>query len=484
MSGLHFQPACELVADLRARRIGARELLEHYLARIERYNPALNAIVHTEIDRARRAADRADATLGAGSEDGALLGLPMTIKETFDWAGTPSTWGLPHLARNIAQRNALAVDRLERAGAVILGKTNVPAYLADWQSYNDVYGTTANPWDPARTPGGSSGGAAAALAAGLTALELGSDIGGSIRNPAHCCGVYGHKPTFGIVPMRGHALPGMMAPQDIEAAGPLARSAADLAAALAVIAGPDDVAARGWRLTLEPSRATTFDGLRIAVMATCPVAPVDDSVQSAIGALADFLSRRGTRISDTARPAIDPARARDVYVSLLRCATALRLTDDDHARSVALAADLDPDDRSYYAQMVRAHAMSHRDRLQLEEERQRMALAWAEFFADWDLLLCPAAMTIAPPHDHQGERWRRTFTINGREEPITDQLFWAGYPGCFYLPATVAPIALSAEGLPIGVQVVGPQFADLTCIGFAGLLEREYFRFVPPPGYD
>jgi amidase len=196
----------------------------------------------------------------------------MTVKESFDVIGLPTTWGLTELKENIPTANALAVDRLLAAGAVIFGKTNAPVLLADSQSYNPVYGTTNNPWDTSRTPGGSSGGAAAALAAGLTGLELGSDIGGSIRNPAHYCGVFGHKPTYGIAPPRGQALYGNVATSDISVIGPLARSAEDLTLALDIVAGPDPVEAAVWRLDLAAPRGKALTDYRIAVMLDDPIA--------------------------------------------------------------------------------------------------------------------------------------------------------------------------------------------------------------------
>ncbi len=256
-----FRSAAALAASIRAREVGSRELLEHYVERVERLNPALNAIIVSDFRSARRRAEEADAVLARGESWGPLHGLPMTVKESFDVIGLPTTWGLAELKDNMPTANALAVDRLLAAGAIIFGKTNVPVLLADLQSYNPVYGTTNNPWDTSRTPGGSSGGAAAALAAGLTGLELGSDIGGSIRNPAHYCGVFGHKPTYGIVPPRGQALYGNVAASDISVIGPLARSAEDLALALDIIAGPDPVEAAGWRLDLAAPRSNALHRL-------------------------------------------------------------------------------------------------------------------------------------------------------------------------------------------------------------------------------
>src|SRR3989338_4227147 len=233
MPTLPFRSARQLASAIRRKKLGALELLELYLARVERYTPRLNAIIATDLDAARKRARAADRALARGEVWGPLHGVPMTIKESFDVVGMPTTWGLPELKDNYPPRNALAVDRFLAAGVVLFGKTNVPLYLADWQSFNVVYGTTNNPWDLSRVPGGSSGGSAAALAAGLTGLEAGSDIGASIRNPAHYCGVFGHKPTYGIAPPRGQALPGRISSTDIAVVGPMARRAEDLDAALA-----------------------------------------------------------------------------------------------------------------------------------------------------------------------------------------------------------------------------------------------------------
>ena len=485
MTGLAFRSATALAAALRTREIGCRELLEHYLERVERHNPALNAIIVTDFRGARRRADEADAALARGESWGPLHGLPMTVKESFDVVGLPTTWGLTDLKNNIPSANALAVGRLLAAGAVIFGKTNVPVLLADSQSYNPVYGTTNNPWDLALTPGGSSGGAAAALAAGLTGLEIGSDIGGSIRNPAHYCGVWGHKPTYGIAPPRGQSLPGNVAASDISVIGPLARSAEDLALALDIIAGPDPIEAAGWRLDLAPPRGTALSDYRIAVMLDDPNCAVDREVQDILQGVADFLARQGAEVSDRARPDIDTAELHAVYIKLLRAATSRRLTQEVFERHVETARGLDPADQSYVARMMRGVTLSHRDWLADNEERHRLRLKWAEFFRDYDLLLCPVTAGAAYPHDHdhEGERWKRMIQINGKPAPTINDLFWAGLTGLVYLPATVAPAGLTAKGLPVGAQIVGPQYGDKSCIAFAGLLERAYRAFVAPPGF-
>jgi len=483
MTDLHFRSARQLAGDIRRGKIGCLEALDAFLARMERHNPKLNAIVVTDVDGARRRARQADAALRKGKVWGPLHGVPMTIKESYDVAGLPTTWGLPALKDNIAPRNALAVDRLLAAGVVLFGKTNVPAWLADYQSYNDVYGTTNNPWDLTRSPGGSSGGSAAALAAGLTGFEAGSDIGSSIRNPAHYCGVFGHKPTYGIVPPRGQALPGRVAQGDISVIGPMARSADDLALGLAAMAGPDEIDEAGLRLALPAPRKKALRDFKVAVMLTDPAAEVDREVQARLQALADFLGKKKAKVSHTARPAIDTAQAHRTYIFLLRAATAGRQTPEEFRKNAEIARGLAPDDERYYAWTMRANTASHRDWLAANETRHQMRWRWAEFFREWDLLLCPVASSAAFPHDHEGERHERTIVVNGRRVPCVDQLFWAGYSGMAYLPSTVAPCGFTPGGLPVGVQIVGPQYGDRTCIEFARLLEREFQGFVPPPDY-
>lgn len=484
MLDVPFRSARQLARDLRQKKIGCLELLDLYLARVEKYDGAVNAVVVRDFERARTRARAADRALARGNVWGPLHGVPMTVKESYDVAGLPTTWGVPAYAKNIATRNAEAVDRLLGAGVVLFGKTNVPLYLADWQSFNAIHGTTNNPWDLTRAPGGSSGGAAAALAAGLTALEAGSDIGSSIRNPAHFCGVYGHKPTWGIVPRTGQALPWQKAaPVDIDVVGPLARSADDLALALSVMAGPDRIEAAGWQLRLKSPRQKRLRDFKVALMLDAPEVAVDREVQDRLRALADFLRRQKVKVDERARPAIDTAESFAVYTRLLRSATSDRQSDADFERNAAIARALSPDDQSYHARATRAAVLSHRDWLAANETRHRMRLAWAEFFTRYDLLLCPVASTAAFPHDQQGERHERTLMVNGARVLVTDHLFWAGYTGACLLPSTAAPCGFTPAGLPVGVQIVAPQYGDLTSLTFARLLEREFQAFVPPPGF-
>ncbi len=484
MTALPFRTAQQLAAAVRSKKIGCLELLDLYLKRIERHNPRLNAVIALDVAGARQRAKAADKALAKGDVWGPLHGVPMTIKESYDVAGMPTTWGDPTLRANIAARDALSVTRLKAAGVTLFGKTNVPLMLADWQSYNAVYGTTNNPWDITRSPGGSSGGSAAALAAGLTGIEAGSDIGASIRNPAHYCGVYGHKPTWGIVSPRGHALPGRVAQGDISVIGPMARSADDLKIAFEAMAGPDDIDGAGWHLKLPKPAHKKLRDFRVAVMLEDANSAVDDEVKTQLQDLANVLGRRKAKVSDTARPDLDTGELHRIYIQLLRSATSGRQTDAMFAHNQAEVSRLSADDQSYYAQMTRANTLSHRHWLAANERRHQLRLRWAEFFREYDVLLCPAAASAAFPHDHEGERHERTIEVNGKRVPTTDQLFWAGLNGVCYLPGTVAPIGLTKRGLPVGVQIIGPQYGDRTCLRFARLLEREHYAFVPPPGYD
>ncbi len=484
MSAIQFCSAKQLASVIRRKKVGCLELLDLYLDRIDRYNSRINAIIFMDIEAARKRAKKADEALTKGDVWGPLHGVPMTIKDSYDVVGMPTTWGVPQYKNNYPKKDAIVVERFLRAGAIIFGKTNIPYLLADWQSFNDIYGTTNNPWDVTRVPGGSSGGSAAALAAGLTGLEAGSDIGASIRNPAHYCGVYGHKPTYGIVSTRGQALPGVVAATDISAVGPLARSADDLSLALKVMAGPDDIDGAGWQLRLPKPKKKTLREYKVAVIYSDPEAEVDDQVQNRLHAVTEFLVKNKVKVSDAARPEFDSGEAHRNYIRLLRGATVGRFTPEEFQKNLDVFSEIDPNDESYPAQTIRAQAMYHKDWLTFNEMRHKMRLAWADFFNDYDLLLCPAATTTAFPHNQRGERWERMVMVNGKPQPSTTQMFWAGYSCNFYLPSTVAPAGLASDGLPVGVQIVGPQYGDYKCLHFARLLERDFQNFSPPPGFE
>lgn len=481
MTEIAFLSAKCLAARIRRREIGCLELLDHYVTRVERFNPTLNAIVVTDISKARHRARAADEALAKGDVWGPLHGVPMTVKESFDVIGLPTTWGSPDFRDNVAKTNALAVDRWLRAGAVLFGKTNVPLWLADAQAFNDVYGRTNNPWDLSRTPGGSSGGASAALAAGLTSIEMGSDIASSIRNPAHFCGIFGHKPTHGICPPLGHALGGNPSAVDILDIGPLGRSAEDVALGLSIIAGPDEIDAAGYRLSLPPPKKQALHEFKVGIVFDHPTAPVDIEVRDLLQELAEFLARRKVKIDDTARPDIDMDDIQRVFDILLRAATSQSQDDIVFSNNIEAARTLHSHD-DLQARMLHGNTIRHRDWLRLDESRHRMRWKWHEFFKSYDLLLCPAFGTAAFPHDPT-PTYERQLTVNDKKFPFMAQTFWGGYTGVTYLPASVAPIGVTKHGLPVGVQVAGPQYGDQTCLQFARLLEKEYREFIPPPGY-
>jgi amidase len=476
--------ATQSLSALQKGEIGSRELLDRLIARIERHNPAVNAVVVQDYERARARADAADAARARGQSWGPLHGLPMTVKECFDVEGLPTTAGAPALRANRAVRHADAVRRLVDAGAVIFGKTNTPLFAGDLQTYNSVYGTTHNPWDLACGPGGSSGGAAAALAAGMTPLELGSDIGGSIRNPAHFCGVYGHKPSFGIVPMRGHVPgpPNTLSTADIGVGGPMARSVEDLQLGLAVLAGPGEWDAAAWRLELPSPRQTTLNGYRIAVCADHAFCPVDREIADAIERAAAALGQGGAKVG-MATPEIDFAEAFRVYYRLLAGALSPGLPAPQSEAMAVRAAKASPDDQDLAVLFARGATRRHAEHLRDVEHRQQQRARWADFFRDWDAFLCPVILTAAFPHDQSSDMGARRLVVNGVERPYFEAICWAGLIGNVRLPSTVVPIGRTKAGLPIGMQVVGPYLEDRTALDIARHVERAVGGFVPPPAF-
>lgn len=477
-----FGSATKLVRALGRGELGAVELLKATLDRVDRYNPALNAIVVDDRERAFVQARAADRARRKGLSLGPLHGLPMTVKESFDLEGHQTTWGDPAQARNFAARDAVVVARLKAAGAVVFGKTNVPLWLADFQSTNRLYGRTRNPWDLARSPGGSSGGSAAALAAGLTMLEYGSDIGGSIRNPAAYCGVFGHKPSWQLVPQRGHALQREpIAATDLAVVGPLARSADDLALALKVTMGADDLTARGLRFSL-PAAPRQLAGLRVAVWPDDPQAPVAAAVRSSIEAAAKALAEAGAQIDFGARPDIDTARAHQVYRQLLMAQ--MTLNRPDYRQLQAARAALSDSDQSPDAQFLRLATASFRDIAIAHSARERLRWAWHAFFQKFDVLLAPITCGSAFPHDDSEPPEARSMLIDGQPRPYFAQTFWAGLATLPLLPATAVPTGADAHGLPLALQVIGPEMGDLTTIWVAGQIARRSGGYRVPPGFS
>ena len=475
-----FGTASALAAALRAGKVSSVELLKAYLERVDRINPKLNALVVDDRATAMKDARTADRVRAKGGVLGPLHGLPISVKESFDLEGQPTTFGHPHRKAHAARQDALAVQRLKAAGAVVFAKSNVPINLADFQSYNAVYGVTNNPWDFTRIAGGSSGGSAAAVAAGLSALEFGSDIGGSIRNPAAYNGVYGHKPTWCIVPKRGHTMLEVPSAElDLSVVGPLARSAADLALALKVTAGPDELTSRGVAYRL-PAPPKSLRGLRVAVWLDEAMAPVDDAVKARIEAAARALGKAGAKLDFKARPGFDPAHAHATYATLLQANMAARRPD--YAQLVEACQRLASDDRSDHAMNLRASTASFKEVFDAHQQRELLRWAWHDFFGRYDLMLMPITATAAFPHDHSEPAPARTMTVNGKPVPYFAQLFWAGLATASLLPSTVAPVGLTREGLPVGLQIVGPEMGDRSTIWLAGQLAPLIGGYTPPPG--
>jgi amidase len=480
MTEMAFQSALQLGAAIRDKSISATEMLEYFLARVDKYNPTLNAIIVEDFERAREFAGTADKALARDEIWGPLHGVPMTIKESFDVAGLITTRGNPIWKDNRAARDALPVTRLKQLGANLFGKTNVPFNLADMQSYNDIYGTTNNPWDIERGPGGSSGGSAATLAAGMTGLDTGSDIGGSIRNPAHFCGVFGHKPTWGLLPPRGHAAPGVLAQSDLTVIGPLARSAADLEISTLAMAGPDEIQAGGYQLALQPCPHPSLSGFRVAVWQNHELAPVTDETRKRIDAVAQAVRDAGGLVDYDARPDIDLIEAHENYSRLLTAVMSSRNSPEEYDRLQTILDD--PETGEDHKAQLRRQLASYRDYALANEARMKSRWAWHKFFKKWDVMIMPVMPTPAFAHDHRPAR-ERTLQVDNETRSYFDGVFWAGHAINNYLPSTVVPTGGVGEGLPIGVQVMGPEYGDLKTIGFAKLLEAAGFGFTPPPGY-
>jgi len=484
---LEYLSAGQLTEGLRQRRFSSLELTDHLIARIERRDAAINAVVVRDFERAREAARAADAALARG-EQRPLLGLPMTVKESFNVAGLATTWGIPQAKDFKASEDALIIARSRRAGAVLLGKTNVPIVLDDWQSYNAIYGVTRNPWDLERTPGGSSGGAAAALAAGFAPLELGSDIGGSLRVPAHFTGVMALKPTLALVPTRGHAPPGA-APlprnDDLAVVGPMARTAADLALLFDVIAGPDALTTGvGYRLGLRPPRHSEFARHRVLMIDSHPLVPTAAPVRAALDRLAGRLARSGVKVERSHPLLPDLAEEARTYMRLLVSFSAAFWRPAIYEDQKNAGAIFPADNRSLAAERARGIGLSHRDWLMADIARSRFQQQWRALFAEVDVVLCPPMPVTAFAHDHSMPPHERRLAIDGTPYPYPDVgLIWAGPATCTGLPAAVVPIDRGDSPLPIGVQIIGPYLEDRTVLAFAAGIEREFGGFVPPPGY-
>ncbi len=466
MNDLHWWPATRVAAAVRNGEVSATEVLEHLVARIEELDGPVHAVVRWDLDRARAAALVADQAVVDGDELGPLHGVPMTIKDSFQTSGCVTTSGSPELADHVPTEDAWPVARLRAAGAIPFAKTNLPIFAGDIQSYNDVYGTTNNPHDVTRTPGGSSGGSAAALAMGFTSIELGSDIGGSIRVPAHYSGVMGHKPSYGIVPAHGQipGMPGTLSQADLAVTGPMARHVDDLEVELDVLVGPDRWNEPAWRLELPPARHRELSELRVAAWLDDGHCPVDASTRWVLDELVAKLEAAGGHVDTDARPGFTLQKADTVFENLLFAA----LSGGSSRDAIEHMAHAEPS--TPFGRMAVATAARHRAWLADNERRLQIRERWREFFERFDVILMPVQPRNAIPHDHSQPQWDRSVAIDGVDRPYLDLFGWTGPAGVGALPATVVPAGTAGDGLPIGVQIVGPYLHDHTTLQMARIV--------------
>jgi amidase len=489
---LDFASALAAARAIRKGEVSSVELTTRMLERIRRHNPRLNAIVTLTEDSALGRARAADEARSRGEWWGPFHGVPCTVKDTFETAGVRTTAGARTLANHVPTRDAAIVARLRAAGGVILGKTNVPEMAADIQSYNEIFGATNNPWDPSRTPGGSSGGESAALAAGLSYLGIGSDIGGSIRTPAHFSGVYGHKPTLGVVPLRGHIPPPPGGPRSepspLPVAGPLARSAGDLRVALEALGGPDGDEAAAYRWSLPPARGSRLTEYRIGFVLDDPACAVSPEVGDVLAQAVEALRRAGVHVEEGWPRDVAPAAQFETYLFLLSAVYAFALRDDQIEAVRQLAAS---PDGSFRAKRARAWTALPKQLQAAQGHRLAARAAWQAYFRTHDAFLLPTAFVPAFPHDHSATPPRpagsplddRVLATPAGPRAYLDLLFWISFATLTGLPATTAPVGLTRGGLPVGIQIIGPYLEDATPIDVAARLADLTGGFRPPPGY-
>ncbi|MFZ1814393.1 MAG: amidase [Rhizobiaceae bacterium] len=473
--------ATDMAAMVREKRISPSELLEMHFAQIDRVNPEINAVIWQNRDEAGKLARQLDEEAVQGRFRGPLHGVPITVKEAFDLVGSPSTWGNPLWKENLPGQDSEVVERYRNAGAIVFGKTNVPLNLYEWQSFNEIYGTTSNPWDLTRGPGGSSGGSAAALATGMTALEAGSDIGSSIRNPAHYCGVFGLKPTWGIMPMQGHLPPGWHCDIDIAVTGPMARHAVDLDLSFGILAGADRFARPAWSVDCPHDNRQRVSDFRVAVKLGDDASPVDAGYLDMLHEFARSLEKAGAQVSLGHAPAIDSEAHFDLYLTMLGTAMAFAYSDADvEAERASVEAMNDPVATRILNPRVTGKLMSHRDWQMTDNARRKARMVFDSFFQDFDILIAPVCASAAFPHDQVGKRHQRMITVNGKPQIEMLQLFWSGYSGVVGLPSAVGPAGF-VNGLPVGYQAIAGHGRDRTALAFARAVEREIIGYSPPP---
>ncbi|WP_339801680.1 amidase family protein [uncultured Marinobacter sp.] len=477
---LHYCAASTLVQMMEQGEITSESLTLYLLQRIKDVNPDINAVVTVAEEQALIQARAADQARQRGDTLGPLHGLPLTLKDTWEVPGMSCTAGASVLAEYQPEKPADVVRRLTDAGAFVLGKTNVPYYASDLQSFNRLHGTSNNPWDLKRTPGGSSGGAAAALAAGLTPLEVGSDLAGSIRTPAHFCGVFGHKPSRTLVSFRGHVPgpPGTLVQPDLAEGGPMARNARDLELLLRTIAGPGEALARSWQLSMEPARFTELRQVRAGLWLEDPLCPVEHEQINGFRKLADTLSHEGALVSQASHPLLTLERILPAYFNLLGSLLSGGLSSRQkrHLRMFALAEKplrrMTPVTHGM-AEYARGTSQSIDQWMRWNEIREKMRNEVESLFGEVDVLLTPVNPVTAIHHDQKSPQFRRQIRVNGETRSYMDQFCWIAFATLLGLPATSVPIGVTRHGLPYSIQVIGAPGRDLTTLKFAQLLEQH-----------
>lgn len=466
----------DLVEAIQARDVSAVELLTHVQERVERLNPTINAMVQVDFEAAMARAKSADFDLANGKSWGALHGLPITLKDCWQVAGFRATAGAVELRNYRPKTNAPTVQKLLDAGAIIYGKTNTPPFAMDVQTYNDLFGVTNNPYNHAHTSGGSSGGSAAAVAAGFTTLEVGSDIGGSIRTPAHYCGVYGHKPTHNLISLQGHipGLPGTKGIPDLSVAGPITKSARDLGLALDLLAAPDPLHEIGWQLKLPPSRHQQLNDFRVAVWFDDETCCVDAESVAMLESVAETLQHAGATVVEAKPASLSSILA--IYYTLLASFTGAGLPKSQYNHYMKLKEDLPAYQAKYGLPMsfmthVSGRTATHRQWLGANERRAKFQYKFKTFFEEYDVLLTPVTFTSAPLHNYTIRNMeKRRMMVNGEERAYVEQFPWIALATMTGFPATSAPIGLTKAGLPVNVQIIGSYLEDHTTIKFAELL--------------
>src|SRR5712692_1651890 len=476
-----FASALDAAEAIKSKRISSLELTELTFRRIDTYNPKINAVILQFREQSFARAREADRALAKKEWWGPFHGVPITVKETIGMEGVPTTAGVPQYKDFRPTRNAVAVDRMQRAGAIITGKTNVPVMLADLQSYNPIYGTSNNPWDLTRTPGGSTGGGAAALAAGLGHLTLGSDIGGSIRIPSHFCGVYGHKPTLELVSMRGHVPPALDPAvrgfSDLSVGGAMVRNADDLREALLVVGGPDGYDTKAWKWTLPAPRQKRLRDFRVGCVLDDPFCPLSSDVAPVLEKAVAALEKSGVDVKRGWPAAIQPRAQFENYQYLLGSVMNTRLPPAalEGMRAAYKENPKDP--------MVASAFEPHGRWLAETTRRMQARAAWQAHFEMYDVFLLPTAFVAAFPHDHSEPQSARKLDTPAGQRNYMDLLKWMTFATLAGLPATTAPVGRTSDGLPVGLQIVGPYLEDATPIEFAAQLAEVVGGFQAPKGY-